>query len=225
MTFDSYNNTLQLTKLDLKDKYETIESSIESMLIDNNKTIWLGTSSKGLIKINSVNDNYTISNLAITKKRVLSLSLKQDGNILCGTENDGLFEVNNKKNEIENYKFDKNIQDGIKSNSIWSTYTDDKNRVWLGYYNNGIDVYNENYNKFKSLRSISGYSNSLSSSSVTGVIKDDNDRLWISTTESGIDVYNTKTREFTNLINKRNKIANGLDKLETTSIYLSLIHI
>ena len=219
MTFDPYNNTLQLTKLDLKDKYETIESSIESMLIDNNKTIWLGTSSKGLIKINSVNDNYTISNLAITKKRVLSLSLKQDGNILCGTENDGLFEVNNKKNEIENYKFDKNIQDGIKSNSIWSTYTDDKNRVWLGYYNNGIDVYNENYNKFKSLRSISGYSNSLSSSSVTGVIKDDNDRLWISTTESGIDVYNTKTREFTNLINKRNKIANGLDKLETTSIY------
>lgn len=219
MTFDPYNSTLQLTKFDLNDKYETVESSIESILIDNNKTLWLGTSSKGLIKITNTDDSYKIQNLMITNKRVLSLSLKQDGNILCGTENDGLFEISNEKNEIENYKFDKNIQDGIKSNSIWSTYTDEKNRIWLGYYNNGIDVYNENYNKFKSLRSISGYSNSLSSSSVTGIIKDDKDRLWISTTEGGIDVYDKKTSRFTNLINNKNNIANGLDKLETTSIF------
>ena len=219
MTFDPYNSTLQLTKFDLNDKYETVESSIESILIDNNKTLWLGTSSKGLIKITNTDDSYKIQNLMITNKRVLSLSLKQDGNILCGTENDGLFEISNEKNEIENYKFDKNIQDGIKSNSIWSTYTDEKNRIWLGYYNNGIDVYNENYNKFKSLRSISGYSNSLSSSSVTGIIKDDKDRLWISTTEGGIDVYDRKTSRFTNLINNKNNIANGLDKLETTSIF------
>ena len=219
MTFDPYNSTLQLTKFDLNDKYETVESSIESILIDNNKTLWLGTSSKGLIKITNTDDSYKIQNLMITNKRVLSLSLKQDGNILCGTENDGLFEISNEKNEIENYKFDKNIQDGIKSNSIWSTYTDEKNRIWLGYYNNGIDVYNENYNKFKSLRSISGYSNSLSSSSVTGIIKDDKDRLWISTTEGGIDVYDRKTSRFTNLVNNKNNIANGLDKLETTSIF------
>ena len=219
MTFDPYNSTLQLTKFDLNDKYETVESSIESILIDNNKTLWLGTSSKGLIKITNTDNSYKIQNLMITNKRVLSLSLKQDGNILCGTENDGLFEISNEKNEIENYKFDKNIQDGIKSNSIWSTYTDEKNRIWLGYYNNGIDVYNENYNKFKSLRSISGYSNSLSSSSVTGIIKDDKDRLWISTTEGGIDVYDKKTSRFTNLINNKNNIANGLDKLETTSIF------
>ena len=106
-------------------------------------------------KISTINDTYTIKNIPITNKRILSLSIKQNGNLLCGTENDGLFEIHKKNNKIINHKFDKNIQDGIKSNSIWSTYTDDKNRVWLGYYNNGIDVYNENYNKFKSLRSIS----------------------------------------------------------------------
>ena len=43
--------------------------------------------------------------------------------------------------------------------------------------------------------------------------------MWLSTTESGVDVYNENTGEFTNLINKRNNIANGLDNLETTSIY------
>ena len=219
MTYDPYNDVLQPTKLDLSNKYEIINSSIESVLIDNNKNIWLGTSSKGIIKISKKNDIYTIENLAITKKRILSLSLKQNGRILCGTENDGLFEIDNKNNKIVNYKFDKNIPNGIKSNSIWSIYSDNKNRIWLGYFNNGIDVYNESYNKFKSISSITGYSNSLSSSSVTGIIKDHKDRLWLSTTESGVDVYNENTGEFTNLINKRNNIANGLDNLETTSIY------
>jgi ligand-binding sensor domain-containing protein len=51
MTYDPYNDVLQPTKLDLSNKYEIINSSIESVLIDNNKNIWLGTSSKGLIKI------------------------------------------------------------------------------------------------------------------------------------------------------------------------------
>ena len=224
MSYDPYNNVLQLAKFDSENKYETITSSIESIIIDKNKTIWLGTSSKGLMKLYLKNNNYTIENLPITEKRILSLSIKQNGNLLCGTENDGLFEIHQEeeeeeKNKIVNHKFDKNAQNGIKSNSIWSIYTDEKNRIWLGYYNNGIDVYNENYNKFKLLKSITGYPNSLSSSSVTGIIKDDKDRLWISTTESGIDVYNPKTREFTNLINKTNNIANGIDKLETTTIY------
>ena len=219
MTYDPYNDVLQPTKFDLSNKYEIINSSIESVVIDNNKNIWLGTSSKGIIKISKQNDIHTIENLAITKKRILSLSLKQNGSILCGTENDGLFEIDNKNNKIVNYKFDKNIPNGIKSNSIWSIYTDNKNRIWLGYFNNGIDVYNESYNKFKSISSITGYSNSLSSSSVTGIIKDHKDRLWLSTTESGVDVYNENTGEFTNLINKKNNIANGLDNLETTSIY------
>ena len=219
MTYDPYNDVLQPTKLDLSNKYEIINSSIESVVIDNNKNIWLGTSSKGLIKISKQNDIHTIENLAITKKRILSLSLKQNGRILCGTENDGLFEIDIKNNKVVNYKFDKNIPNGIKSNSIWSIYSDNKNRIWLGYFNNGIDVYNESYNKFKSISSITGYSNSLSSSSVTGIIKDHKDRLWLSTTESGVDVYNKNTREFTNLINKKNNIANGLDNLESTSIY------
>ena len=219
MAFEPYSDVLQPAKFDLSNRYEVINSSIESLLIDSNKNVWLGTSSKGLIKISQKNDIYTIENLAITKKRVLSLSQKQNGSILCGTENDGLFEIDIENNKIVNYKFDKNIPNGIKSNSIWSIYTDNKNRIWLGYYNNGIDVYNDNYNKFKSISSISGYSNSLSSSSVTGIIKDDKDRLWLSTTESGVDVYNEKTGEFTNLINKKNNIANGLSNLETTSIY------
>ena len=59
--------------------------------------MWLGTSDEGLIKVSSKNEIYTIENKPITSKRILSLSLKDNGNILCGTENDGLFEIQNKR--------------------------------------------------------------------------------------------------------------------------------
>ena len=194
MLYDHYNEVLQLFKFDLDSKYKTIETSIESIIIDKDNSIWLGTSDKGLIKVSSNNEIYKIENKPITNKRILSLSLKNNGDILCGTENDGLFEIEIKSEKIINYKFDKNIQNGIKSNSIWSIFTDNQDRIWLGYYNNGIDVHNDNYNKFESLKSIPGYSNSLSSSSVTGIIKDSKERLWISTSDGGIDVYNIKIK-------------------------------
>lgn len=219
MVYDHYNEVLQLFKFDLDSKYKTIETSIESIIIDKDNSIWLGTSDKGLIKVSSNNEIYKIENKPITNKRILSLSLKNNGDILCGTENDGLFEIEIKSEKIINYKFDKNIQNGIKSNSIWSIFTDNQDRIWLGYYNNGIDVHNDNYNKFESLKSIPGYSNSLSSSSVTGIIKDSRERLWISTSDGGIDVYNIKNKEFVNITNTRNKIATGLNKAETTTIF------
>jgi len=219
MLYDHYNEILQLAKFDLDNRYKTIETSIESIVIDKDNSMWLGTSDEGLIKVSSKDEIYKIENKPITSKRILSLSLKDNGNILCGTENDGLFEIQNKNEVVTNYKFDKNIQNGIKSNSIWSIYTDKKDRVWLGYYNNGIDVHNDNYNKFESLKSIPGFSNSLSSSSVTGIIKDNKERLWISTTDGGIDVFNIRDKDFENINDPRNTIATGLNKAETTTIF------
>ncbi|MCH1547796.1 MAG: response regulator, partial [Flavobacteriaceae bacterium] len=118
-----------------------------------------------------------------------------------------------------NYRFNKNIQNGIKSNSIWSIFSDSKDRIWLGYYNNGVDVYNNNYSKFKAFKNISGYTNSLSSNSVTGIIKDLKNRLWISTSDGGIDIYNTNKKKFTNLINQNNYIAKGLKNTEITTLF------
>ena len=48
------------------------------------------------VQLNSNNDIYTIEKFSITRKRILSLAEKTNGNILCGTENDGLFEINYK---------------------------------------------------------------------------------------------------------------------------------
>tara|TARA_B110000046_G_scaffold77883_1_gene85987 strand:- start:176 stop:1087 length:912 start_codon:yes stop_codon:yes gene_type:complete len=94
MTFDPYNEVLQLAKFNTENGYETIDNSIESLHVARDNSIWIGTFSSGLLRVNhNNNDVYSIEKFSISKKRILSLAEKTNGNILCGTENDGLFEV------------------------------------------------------------------------------------------------------------------------------------
>lgn len=220
MTFDPYSEILQLAKFNTHNGYDTINDYVESLLVAKDKSIWIGTQSSGLIKLSENNKGlYKIKKYPISNKRILSLAEKSNNNILCGTENDGLFNINYKTGTIKNYSYNKLKQNGIKSNSIWSIYTDKKDRVWLGYYNNGLDVYDDNYNKFNALKSIPLQPNSLNSNSVTGIITDKNGRLWISMSDGGVDIYNPKNETFINLSNQNNTIAKGLNRLDIQTIY------
>lgn len=221
MTFDPYNEVLQLAKFSTKNESNTLNISIESMLVAKDNSVWIGSFSSGLFRI-SENDKgiNTIKEYPISKKRILALSEKPDGSILCGTENDGLFEIHYTSGNITNYYYDKLKQTGIKSNSIWSVYTDEKDRIWLGYYNNGIDMYDPNYNKFSSLKNLPYLPNSLNSNSVTGIELDEKGRFWIGTLDGGIDIYDPERGLFVNLFDQNNPIAKGFDRLEVQTIFI-----
>jgi len=221
MIFDPYTEILQLAKFNTKDGYTTINNSVERLLVTKDNSVWIGTFSSGLLKIFENNKGtYTIEEFKVTKKRILSLAEKSNSNILCGTENDGLFEINYANGTIKNYKSNKLKQNGIKSNSIWSIYIDAKNRIWLGYYNNGLDLHDDNYNKFSFLKSLPYETNSLNSNSVTGIIRDEKGRFWICTVDGGVDVYDPLKKTYTNLSNQNNSIAKGLNCLDIQTIFI-----
>ena len=221
MTFDPYDEILQLAKFNTKNGYEIIDKPIESMLLAKDNSIWIGTFSSGLYKISdSEKDSYLIERFKISENRILSMSEKSNSNILCATENDGLFEINYQSKKVKNYLQDKLNINGIKSNSIWTVYTDDKNRIWLGYYNQGIDLHDDEYHKFNSLKSYPYLPNSLKSNSVTGISKDKYGRLWISMFDGGVDVYDANSQTFTHLNDQKNTIAKGLNSLDITTIFI-----
>ncbi|MEK9603091.1 MAG: two-component regulator propeller domain-containing protein [Flavobacteriaceae bacterium] len=221
MIYDEYNEELSIAKLDTGESYEILPISIQSMITTTDHSIWIGTFSSGVFRLreNSLGE-FTIENFKISKNRILSLSEKSNGNILCGTENDGLFEIDYENDNINNLRYNKFTNDGLKSNSIWSIFTDEKDRVWLGYYNQGIDVYDENHNKFQSFKLIPAQPNySLNSNSVTSIISDEKSRLWIGLLDGGIDVYDFNTKKFTNLNNPKNTIAKGLNAQDIQSVF------
>lgn len=220
MTFDPYNKVLKLAKFNTKKEYIIINESIVSMLITQDGSIWSGTFSSGVIKIlDNGKDEYNIKKFNITNKRVMSMTQKSKNIVLCGTENDGLFEINFLDGKVKNLKHNKFIETSIKSNSIWSVFKEN-NRVWVGYYSNGIDTQDDYYNKFESIKSVPYLSNSLSSSSVTGIEKDKKNRFWISMIDGGVDVYDINKNTLTSLLTQENGIAKGFNRLDATTIFI-----
>ncbi|MGO4911034.1 hybrid sensor histidine kinase/response regulator transcription factor [Leeuwenhoekiella sp. W20_SRS_FM14] len=198
----------------------TVKNSIKTMQIDHKGNIWLGTNNQGLIKIDkNQNGRFAIKEFPITSKRVLSLLSTPRNTILCGTENDGLFELNTNGELLNHYYNTKFNDTGIKSNSIWSLFLDNQQRIWIGYYNNGVGIFDRFYDKFKYLESKPNYPNSLQSSSVTGIQKDELDRLWLGIDGGGIDVYDAKNNRFTHLLNTENDIATGLNSPDVQTLF------
>ena len=221
MTYDPYKEELELAKIDTGNGYDFINKSIQSMILAKDNSIWIGTFSSGLFKLTEIEPKvYLINQYKITKKRILSLTEKTNGNILCGSENDGLFEYINESKEIKNYKYNRFNPDGLKSNSIWTVYSDEKDRLWLGYYNKGIDLYDNNYSKFNSLKNSPSRSNSLNSNSVTGLSIDKFNRLWIGLLDGGVDVYDSSKDRFFNLFDSKNPIAKGLKSQDVQTIFI-----
>lgn len=194
--------------------------SIETMEVDSKGTLWIGTSANGLIKIDgNEKGRYSVDKLNFTSKRVLSILETPRNTILCGSENEGMFEID-KNGEILNHYINEKFEEGaIKSNSIWDLFLDKQHRIWISYYNKGIGVFDKNHDKFSDLESKINYANSLQSSSVTGICEDDQQRLWLGIDGGGIDVFSIEEQKFTHLLNTDNPIAKGLNASDVQTLF------
>ena len=197
-----------------------ISTSIETMIVDSKGTLWLGTSSKGLIKIDgNEKGRYLIEYLNITSKRIMSIIETPRNTILCGSENEGMFEIDRVGTIINHYVNGKFEAGNIKSNSIWELFLDQQQRIWISYYNNGIGVYDRFYDKFSDIESETNFVNSLQSSSITGIIEDEQDRLWFGMDGGGIDIYTINQKKFTHLLDEKNTVAKGLYASDVQTLF------
>ena len=195
--------------------------AIQSITIDNNENIWLGTFTKGLFKVrNKIDDRYTASIFDFTDKRIFAIEVLPNNTVICATENDGLFVLDRNGNPIHNYTYDKSDPKRIRSNSIWSIFVDNQERIWLGYYNKGISVYDKYYDKFSELESLPYSDNSLQSPSVTGIVQGSDHQLWIGMDGGGIDKYNLETKEFTHISDNFISNSEKLKNLDVQTIFL-----
>ena len=152
--FQFDNNEYLLKRPDVQNQKSSglIETNILAILVDNQSNIWLGTNSSGILKIQSNNSNYLVVNqISFTKKRILALEEYKNGKIFCGTENDGLFILDYQGNIEEKYLSKSTDSFSIASNSVWSIFSDNEDRIWIGYYDKGLDIYDPRHFKFNFL--------------------------------------------------------------------------
>lgn len=197
----------------------SIDDHVQSILIDDKNQLWIGSYDNGLFKIKrgetSVKDHYTL-----TEKRVLSMIQNVDGTLLVGTENDGLLHIKQNGILIKNYLLDKTDKNSIRSNSIWSLFLDNNQRIWMGYYNSGIGLYDKLFDKFNGLESLPNNLNSLQAPSVTGIVEDNQGNLWFSMDGGGIDIYNPRKRTFKHINPSSKNEYSGLTSYDIQSVFI-----
>ncbi|MFI1771191.1 two-component regulator propeller domain-containing protein [Thalassobellus citreus] len=219
--YDNKTNTLKTVLFNGKNGYISIKEPLQTLLIDNNNTLWAGSVSNGLFNIKmNTNSFYELNNFSFSNNRFLSMTQLPDGSIMCGTENDGLFHIKNNGIVLKNYLSNKSNQKSILSNSIWSLFVDKNERIWLGYYNKGVAIYDKLYDKFKNLESTPNNPNSLHIGSVTGIVQGHLGKIWISMDGGGIDVYDKSTNKITHINQFDNSTYSGInnDYFETLFI-------
>ncbi|WP_342155302.1 hybrid sensor histidine kinase/response regulator transcription factor [Joostella sp. CR20] len=201
-----------------------IKSQVKSIAVDQDNNLWIGSFSEGIYKasfVDAENDSYRkIENFNVSKYPIFSLLALNDGTLLCGTENDGLFHVEKSGALIHQYRTSKSDEKSLLSNSIWSLYQDRNDKIWLGYYNKGLAVHDQLYDKFNGLESLYNNSNSLHSSSVTSITQDQTGKLWIGMDGGGIDILNPKKNTYTHINTNSSSQYSGLKSDYIQSIFI-----
>src|SRR5690606_22491969 len=200
---DSGTGLLKRSYFRGQDSMASVQVPIKSLLIDENNNIWMGTFSDGLYKLGKTEipgkDHHTLDVLEFSKTTFFSMITLPDGTLMCATENNGLFHINARGEVLNHYVSSKNDQTSIQSNSIWSLYLDDDNKIWLGYYNKGIALYDKLYDKFNDIASYHNNPNSLQVSSVTSIVQKSNGNFLMGLDGGGIDIVDLEEARFTHI--------------------------
>ncbi|WP_445737389.1 two-component regulator propeller domain-containing protein [Mariniflexile sp.] len=222
--YDSTTNTLKKCFFSSSNGITSIDDPIQSILLDNSNNIWVGTLANGLYKASILStgkdDSLGFNHYKITTKRILSMVQIPDGTFMIGTENDGLMHIDQNGVLLKNYLLDKTDRNGIRSNSIWSLFVDNNERIWMGYYNSGVAVYDKLYDKFNGLESLPSNSNSLQFGSVTAIEQDANGKFWISMDGGGIDIYDSQTNKFEHINKTDSNSYSGLTSLDIQTVFI-----
>ena len=110
-------------------------NAIRAIEIDNNNTVWIGTSMHGLFKYeNDVWTNYNESNSDIGNRSVSTLKLDNNNNLWIGFSYGGASKFDG--TTFTNY----NTTNGLPSDAVWAIDVDADNNIWFGT-ENGVAVF------------------------------------------------------------------------------------
>lgn len=219
MVFNEKENLFQLAEFNTEEGLRTITAELESLLVDKDNNLWLGTTKEGLFKINYFNKLTKIHQYLFTKNRIQTLLFTKDHQMYCGAENDGLFLIKPVREYQNKYSFEKFPHHIINSNSIWELYQDSQGRIWAGTFNKGVSLYDNKFKKFHEIINLPRTKN-LFSRAISSIIEDDSNNLWIGLDGGGIETYNLKTKKTQKINTKEIGDYKGLNSDDIVSIFL-----
>lgn len=174
---------------------------IESIYVDKNKDIWIGTQN-GLFKKTIGEKTYSFiieafdSSNSLATNTIKPIIEDQKGNIWYGTFGSGVYKIDSKTNLINHYTHNSADPQSLSQNSINCLFEDQSGSMWMGTFGAGISIYDPQAHKFELLKHNALLPNSLASDFVWSIWEDHKKRVWIGTNNAGLSSYNRETGKF-----------------------------
>ena len=170
----------------LKEKQRKIYNSlnglpddfIKAMLLDNSKSIWLGTEGSGLIKINNPFIRNLTENEGLPDNATSAVLEDRHGRLWVGTRNNGILQIRSNGKTILYNK-----SNGLSSNQVRVLFEDHLGRIWVGTYGGGI-----NRISGKQITKIDER-DGLSSNYINAISETKDRRIWVSTNKGLNSIY------------------------------------
>ena len=168
---------------------------VTSILIDNTGTLWVGHDKKGISFFNESLQNFI--NVQNDQCRNISKIFElSNGNVLLGTDGNGLFVTNSKTNDV--------IKLPIPNTAITSLLEAKNGQIWIGTYQQGLYCFHHN-----KLKHFTTANSNLSSDNIWSIVEDKYENLWIGTLDGKIHKYNINdnSKNFETPFNDTNSVS------------------
>lgn len=190
-----YEKDAQLQLIDINMLLQN--SILQSIIVDQNQTLWIGTNNQGLIAYNLHNNTsaqYLSNNTTGLKSNCIFSVFEFDDNTLWLGTDKGLAVFNKNKKQAETIQHNIYRQNGLSNNIINDIYKDHSGNIWLATFG-GLNKYNSKTQKFSRLQYSAENKKGISSNKTNCVFEDNTGTIWIGT-ESGINKFNRQHNKF-----------------------------
>lgn len=180
-----------------------------SVLVSQQKKVWVGTYSSGLDCFDPVTKKFThygfgAASTQMTGSSVYVLMEAKNGTIWIGTDH-GLNVLNPQTGSFTKYFHDPKNNQSIGDNEVQALYEDKKGNIWIGGFTKGITIFNPAKNSFTRLTK---ENSNLSNNVISQFLEDSKGDFWVGTMEGGLNKFIPGKRRFESY-NEENGLKNN----------------
>ncbi len=181
--------------------------SVNSVLVDKDKTLWVGTDGGGLDVLEKGATEFTVIRRnepgpnTISGNRIWALMQDSEGLIWIGTYGAGLNSYNKKTGKFTNYSADMNNPEALSNSRVLALLEDSEGKIWIGTRGGGLNVFDKKTGKFKAFLHNPDDTTTISSNTILTLTEDMEGNILAGTYEGGFSIFNKKKNTFRNFKN------------------------
>jgi signal transduction histidine kinase/ligand-binding sensor domain-containing protein/DNA-binding NarL/FixJ family response regulator len=167
------------------------QRSVQSLFLDKDQNIWLGTYGEGVYLISSIAEKFQhfekkfVDERADGYLRYYGMCTDKEGNLWLGTDGNGIYKTKSTGEVIKHYP-PTNKPGGLSDGAVISAYRDSGGNLWFGTYSKGLFLYNPLTDSFTQYANNPANKQSLPVNDVRVIFEDSKKTIWVGTNGGGL---------------------------------------